>query len=127
MTKTELHRQVEAPPGVEPVYLNRELSRLDYYERVLALASDDSQPLLERLKFVAIFSHHLDEFFQIRVSGLKEQAAAGLATTSPDGLGPREQLDAIRARVEELSHRASRIFSGELRDRLGSAGVRIVD
>ena len=127
MTKTELHRDLAASAKVEPVYLNRELSRLDYYERVLALATDESQPLLERVKFIAIFSHHLDEFFQIRVSGLKEQAAAGLATTSPDGLGPREQLDAIRARVEELTHRASRIFSGELRDRLGSAGIRIVD
>jgi polyphosphate kinase len=127
MTKTELQRDVAASAKVEPVYLNRELSRLDYYERVLALATDESQPLLERVKFIAIFSHHLDEFFQIRVSGLKEQAAAGLATTSPDGLGPREQLDAIRARVEELTHRASRIFSGELRDRLGSAGIRIVD
>ena len=127
MTKTELQRDVAASAKVEPVYLNRELSRLDYYERVLALATDESQPWLERVTFIAIFSHHLDEFFQIRVSGLKEQAAAGLATTSPDGLGPREQLDAIRARVEELTHRASRIFSGELRDRLGSAGIRIVD
>ena len=126
MTKTELHRDVAASAKVEPVYLNRELSRLDYYERVLALATDESQPLLERVKFIAIFSHHLDEFFQIRVSGLKEQAAAGLTTTSPDGLSPREQLDAIRARVEELSTRANRILEN-LRQKLDSAGVRIVD
>jgi polyphosphate kinase len=109
------------------VFLNRELSRLDFYERVLALAADDTQPLLERITFLAFFGRFLDEFFQIRVSGLREQAAAGLATTSPDGLGPREQLDAIRARVEELSTRAGRIFSAELREKLGSGGVRIVD
>ncbi len=127
MTKTETHHELEAPTDVGPVFLNRELSRIDYYERVLALAADDAQPLLERIKFLAILSHNLDEFFQIRVSGLKEQAAAGLATTSPDGLSPREQLDAIRARVQELSSRAARIFAGELHERLGSAGVRIVD
>src|SRR5436309_7019978 len=83
-------------------YLNRELSRLDFNERVLALAEDESLPLLERVKFLAIVSQNLDEFFQIRVAGLKEQEAAGLSTTSPDNLAPRDQLDAIRAgRSEE--------------------------
>jgi polyphosphate kinase len=127
LTKIETHREEETPTRTEPVFLNREQSRLDYYERVLALASDEELALLERVKFVAIFSHHLDEFFQIRVSGLKEQAAAGLATTSPDGLGPREQLDAIRARVQELSNRAARVFVSDLQGRLGTSGVRIVD
>jgi polyphosphate kinase len=127
VARTKTHPEIETATEVEPVFLNRELSRLDYYDRVLALAADDSQPLFERVKFLAIFSQNLDEFFQIRVSGLREQAAAGLATTSPDGLGPREQLDAIRARVQELSTRAARIFASELRNRLGSAGVRIVD
>jgi polyphosphate kinase len=127
VARTETHHEIETTAEVEPVFLNRELSRLDYYDRVLSLAADDSQPLLERVKFLAIFSHNLDEFFQIRVSGLREQAAAGLATTSPDGLSPREQLDAIRARVQELSTRSARIFAGELRGRLGSGGVRIVD
>ncbi|HST24535.1 MAG TPA: polyphosphate kinase 1 [Gaiellaceae bacterium] len=127
MARTEAHEHVEAPADGAPVFLNRELSRLDFYERVLALAADDTQPLLERITYLAFFGRFLDEFFQIRVSGLREQAAAGLATTSPDGLGPREQLDAIRARVEELSTRAARIFSAELREKLGSGGVRIVD
>ena len=127
MARTKTHHEIETAAEVEPVFLNRELSRLDYYDRVLALAADDSQPLFERVKFLAIFSQNLDEFFQIRVSGLREQAAAGLATTSPDGLSPREQLDAIRARVQELSTRAARIFAAELHDRLGSAGVRILD
>ena len=126
MARTEAHRQVETPAQTEPVFLNRELSRLDFYERVLLLAADDSQPVLERVNFLAFFGGFLDEFFQIRVSGLKEQAAAGLTTTSPDGLSPREQLDAIRARVEELSTRANRILEN-LRQKLDSAGVRIVD
>ena len=127
MARTETHHEIEEPARTEPVYLNRELSRLDFYERVLALAADDAQPLLERVNFLAFFGRFLDEFFQIRVSGLREQAAAGLATTSPDGLSPREQLDAIRARVQELSIRASRIFASDLREKLGSSGVRIVD
>jgi polyphosphate kinase len=126
LARTEAHRELETSREVEPIFLNRELSRLDFYERVLLLAADDSQPLLERVNFLAFFGGFLDEFFQIRVSGLKEQAAAGLPTTSPDGLSPREQLDAIRARVQELSTRAGRIFE-TLRDKLGSAGVRIVD
>src|SRR5215471_10813673 len=95
-------------------------------ERVLALADDRTQPLLERVKFLAIFTNHLDEFFQIRVAGLKEQAAAELLATSPDGLGPREQLSAIRARVHELTADASSIMR-DLRTRLAAAGIRIVD
>ena len=126
MARAEAPREIETPAEIEPVFLNRELSRLDFYERVLLLAADESQPLLERVNFLAFFGGFLDEFFQIRVSGLKEQAAAGLPTTSPDGLSPREQLDAIRARVQELSGRAGRIFE-TMRDKLGSAGVRIVD
>ncbi len=125
MARAEAPREIETPAEIEPVFLNRELSRLDFYERVLLLAADDSQPLLERVNFLAFFGGFLDEFFQIRVSGLKEQAAAGLPTTSPDGLSPREQLDAIRARVQELSTRAGRIFE-TMREKLGSAGVRIV-
>ncbi len=125
MARAEAPREIETPAEIEPVFLNRELSRLDFYERVLLLAADESQPLLERVNFLAFFGGFLDEFFQIRVSGLKEQAAAGLPTTSPDGLSPREQLDAIRARVQELSTRAGRIFE-TMRDKLGSAGVRIV-
>jgi polyphosphate kinase len=125
MARTETQGEIEAPDELQPVFLNRELSRLDFYERVLALAADDAQPLLERVNFLAFFGGFLDEFFQIRVSGLKEQAAAGLTTTSPDGLSPREQLDAIRARVQELSVRAGRIFE-TLLERLGATGVRIV-
>src|SRR5437588_12553870 len=81
-------------------YLNRELSWLDFNERVLALAEDRSVPLLERAKFLAIFSQNLDEFFEVRVSGLMEQLDAGLRTTTPDGLALFDQLRSIRIRVE---------------------------
>jgi polyphosphate kinase len=118
--------EAEQPVEITSRYLNRELSRLDFIDRVLALADDDDQPLLDRVRFLAIFTHHLDEFFQIRVAGLKEQAAADLVTTSVDGLGPREQLSAIRARVHDLTASASRIMR-DLHGKLASAGIRIVD
>jgi polyphosphate kinase len=108
-------------------YLNRELSRLDFFERILALAEDRSLPILERVKFFVHFSRNLDEFFQIRVAGIKEQDAAGLAITSPDGATPAEQLKAIRARVEALTERASSLFAGQIRPKLASSGIRIVD
>src|SRR5580765_8010072 len=83
-------------------FLNRELSRLDFIERVLGLAEGDGRPPLERAKFIAITSSSLDEFFQIRVAGLKEQLVAGVAGTSADGMTPQEQLDAIRVQALEL-------------------------
>jgi polyphosphate kinase len=113
------------PPGER--YLNRELSWLDFDERVLALAEDRSIPVLERAKFMAIFSHNLDEFFQVRVAGLKEQHRAGVTATSPDGLGPLEQLVAIRHRVEELTARQAATFAGQLVPDLEAAGIRFVD
>src|SRR6476646_4464856 len=72
-------------------YLNRELSWLDFNARVLALAEDSDVPLLERAKFCAIFSQNLDEHFQVRVAGLKDQLSAGLGATAPDGLSPLDQ------------------------------------
>ena len=116
----------ETPTG-HPLYLNRELSRLDFFARVLALAEDRSLDVLERVKFVVHFSRNLDEFFQIRVAGLKEQSAAGLALTSPDGATPAEQLKAIRARVAALTDRASTLFAEQIRPKLASSGIRIVD
>src|SRR5437016_13548651 len=97
--------------GHEARYLNRELSMLDFQARVLAYAEDASLPLLERAKFLAIFSGNVDEFFQVRVSGLKEQLALGVRSTSPDGLDQVEQLRAIRARVEELANRQAAAFT----------------
>ncbi|MCU1426887.1 MAG: polyphosphate kinase 1 [Actinomycetia bacterium] len=108
-------------------YLNRELSWLDFNARVLALAEDRSLPLLERAKFLAIFSDNLDEFFQVRVSGLKEQVVAGVRTTSPDGLDQVEQLRAIRERVEELVTRQATTFTKDIAPALEEAGVTFAD
>src|SRR4051812_34281565 len=83
-------------------FLNRELSWLDFDARVLAQAEDERVPLLERAKFLAIFAQNLDEFFQVRVAGLKDQVAAGIATTTPDGRTPAQQLLEIRDAVECL-------------------------
>jgi len=91
-------------------YLNRELSWLEFNERVLAMADDPGVPVLERAKFVAIYSQNLDEFFQVRVAALKQQVVARSGGTSPDGLTPRDQLRAIRERVEKLQTRQERAF-----------------
>ena len=114
-------------PAAESRFFNRELSWLEFNERVLALAADDARPPLERAKFLAIFSGNLDEFFQIRVSGLREQVVAGVPGSSPDGMSPREQLDAIRDRVEDLVARQTQIFEADVRPRLKLGGVQIID
>ncbi len=95
---------------VPTLHLNRELSWLDFNARVLALAQDSAVPLLERVKFLAIFSQNLDEFFQVRVAGLKDQVAAGLGTLTPDGRSPAQQLVEIRERTEELVADQERTF-----------------
>jgi polyphosphate kinase len=118
---------VGAPIDVDARYLNRELSWLDFNARVLALAEDASLPLLERAKFLAIFSSNLDEFFQVRVSGLQEQLAAGVRSSAPDGLDQVEQLRAIRARVEDLVTRQARVFTKEVAPALEEAGVEFAD
>jgi polyphosphate kinase len=106
-------------------FANRELSRLDFGARLLDLAEDASLPLLERVKFMAIFSELLDEFFQVRVAGLEDQVVGGITTRSADGLRPREQLVAIRQRTTELVRRQDRIFLEHLEVELASAGIRI--
>jgi polyphosphate kinase len=108
-------------------YLNRELSMIDFQARVLAYAEDPSLPLLERAKFLAIFSGNIDEFFQVRVAGLKEQLAVGVRSTSPDGLDQLEQLRAIRERMEELVTRQAAAFTKDIAPALAEAGVEFVD
>jgi polyphosphate kinase len=104
-------------------YLNRELSWLDFDARVLALAADPTVPLLERAKFLAIFSQNLDEFFQVRVAGLKDQVAAGVSTTTPDGRSPAQQLVDIHDEVRRLNDRALAVFSGEIVPALREVGI----
>jgi polyphosphate kinase len=108
-------------------YLNRELSWLDFNARVLSLAEDSALPLLERAKFLAIFSENLDEFFQVRVAGLVEQVDAGVRALSPDGLEPRAQVRAIRTHVAELARRHAATFTKDVGPALQEAGVRFVE
>jgi polyphosphate kinase len=105
-------------------YLNRELSWLDFNSRVLALAEDPETPLLERVKFLAIFSQNLDEFFQVRVAGLKERVAAGVTRRSVDGMTASEQLEAILERTHRLTERADEIFLGPICHELAEVGIR---
>jgi polyphosphate kinase len=107
-------------------YLNRELSWLDFNARVLALAEDASQPLLERAKFLAIFASNLDEFYMVRVAGLKRRDETGLSVRSADGLSPREQLARIAVRSQELAEQHARVFLDEVRPGLEKHGIRFV-
>jgi polyphosphate kinase len=117
----EVETGASAAIGVR--YLNRELSFLDFVARVLALAEDATVPLLERAKFLAIVSEHLDEFFQVRVAGMMEQLAAGLRTTTPDGLDLVDLLREIRIRVSSLCEREANVFAKELVPALDERGV----
>src|SRR5918997_2944984 len=108
------------------LFINRELSWLEFNARVLHEAFDDRNPLLERVKFLAIFSTNLDEFYMVRVAGLRRQVAAAVAATQPDGLTPQEQLDAIDRRVTELREQARRCLHDRLLPALAEHGVRLV-
>jgi polyphosphate kinase len=112
--------------AAEPRYINRELSLLEFGRRVLALAESPDQPVLERAKFLAIFSGQLDEFFQVRVAGLKDQLAAGLSGTAPDGLPVPDQLKAIRAVLQDMVAQRTRVYRDLLVPELGAHGIRLV-
>jgi len=118
-------------PVAEPVgdrrYINRELSTLDFNSRVLSLAENGELPLLERIKFLAIFSSVMDEFFQVRVAGLKDQEAAGISGTAPDGLSVSDQLTMIRAMVEALVERRRVAFLDDVLPKLAAHDVRLED
>ncbi|MBL8212032.1 MAG: polyphosphate kinase 1 [Bryobacterales bacterium] len=108
------------------LYLNRELSLLEFQRRVLEEAADETNPLLERVRFLSIFGSNLDEFFMVRVAALKNQEEAGIAETGPDGLSPSQQLDLIRERVIDLFQEAHRCRV-LLLQQLESHGVRVLD
>ena len=117
---------VAVTPDDEARFVNRELSWCDFAERLLDLAEDPTVPLLERVKFIAICASGIDEFFQVRVAGLKDQVAAGVRTRSSDGKSPSSQLKLIRQRCLALAARQDRIIVGELVPQLAEAGVEIV-
>jgi polyphosphate kinase len=119
-------RQYDGSIDDPALYFNRELSWLDFNQRVLELAEDPEVPLLERLRFCSIYASNLDEFFMVRVAGLFDQLDAGIDAHGPDGLGPKAQIDAIHARVLELDRRLHAAFGGALRPALEEHGIRIV-
>src|ERR1700710_668859 len=112
--------------GEESLYLNRELSWLDFNDRVLQLAEDGRLPLLERVKFCAIYTTNLDEFYMVRVAGLRDQIDAGVENPGQDGRTPSETIGLIRERVLGLSRRLTDCFEGELRPALADNDIRLV-
>ena len=119
---------VPPPRYLEPIesrYINRELSWLDFNERVLTLAASAGVPLLERCKFVAISASNLDEFYQIRVAALKDQVAGGVATKSSDGRTPAQQIREIASRVQWFIDRQERLLDDELRPALHNENIRV--
>ena len=120
--------KLAAPDSEDPsFFFNREISWLAFNERVLEEALDPRWPLLERLKFLAIHSSNLDEFFMIRVSGLHEQLEAHIAEKSADGLSPREQLSRIGDRVREQVAAASRALGDDILPKLAEKGIQFFD
>ena len=122
-----------APPAVETpdlrdpgLYINRELAPAAFQRRVLEEAMDESNPLLERVKFLAILGSNLDEFFMVRVAGLAAQVDAGTVEVGPDGMTPSAQLIAIRREVKKLLSDAHKCFEQELMPALEAAGIHIL-
>ena len=107
-------------------FLDRELSWLAFNQRVLELAEDKDLFLLERVNFLSIFSSNLDEFFMVRVAGLKRRIATGLAVNAPSGLSPQEVLAAISSEAQKLQMRQARLFRDELEPQLREKGIAIV-
>jgi len=108
------------------LYVNRESSWLDFNDRVLQLAEDERTPLLERVKFCAIYTTNLDEFYMVRVAGLRDQIDAGVENPGQDGRTPSETIALIRERVLELGRRLTDCFEGELRPALADHDIRLV-
>ncbi|MEX2252747.1 MAG: hypothetical protein WD649_01210, partial [Thermoleophilaceae bacterium] len=113
-------------PDTSELYVNRELTWVDFNERVLELGEDPHEPLLERVKFLAIYTSNLDEFFMVRVAGLHDQVEAGIQARQPDGLAPSEVIDRISERVEELGARHTSQFERVLRPALAEHGIRVI-
>ena len=114
--------------GVRPAdrFLNRELSWLDFNERILELAEDAALPLLERVRFAAIMASNLDEFYQVRVATLRQQEVTAPGLVAPDGTDASSQLRRISRRTARLARRHARLFTRDLRPRLADAGIHIL-
>src|SRR5881275_2815119 len=121
-TTTEQHERATAPapPALDDasLYWNRELSWMDFNDRVLQLAEDESMPLFERAQFLSIWASNLDEFFMVRVAGLHDQVEAGIDARGPDGLLPSDTIDQVVKRVSAQAARQSRQWEELVRPEL---------
>ena len=129
--RSATERRTEEPVALREfqdpsLFVNRELSWLDFNDRVLQLAEDESMPLLERVKFLAIFVTNLDEFFMIRVAGVHDQVDARIDARGPDGLSPMETLEGIAKAVSQLDRRHSSQFRDVIKPELAEHGIRIM-
>src|SRR5436190_14979315 len=106
-------------------FIDREASWLDFNSRVLDLACDERVPLLERVRFLAIFSSNLDEFYMVRVAGLRRRLATGIAVRAPSGLSPREQLELVLERTRQLVARQVQVFD-DIQPALAEEGIRVL-
>ncbi|MDA8294826.1 MAG: polyphosphate kinase 1 [Actinomycetota bacterium] len=124
--RAPVHERVDtASAGPTPRYFARQLSDLDFNDRLLDLAEDSSVPLLERVKFAALFNERLDEFFQVQVAGLKRQMAAGIKARALNGSTPRELLADVRASLERMVRRHERLLHDSLLPALADEGVSL--
>src|SRR5216117_1831932 len=133
--RTEEERSAIAAPRVVPTahersgdpknFINRELSWLEFNRRVLEEAQDPTQPLIERVKFLCIFSSNLDEFFEIRVAGIKQQIESETSDVAADGLSPTETFNQIQRLVHELVATEYELWNKELLPQLAKNGVRV--
>src|SRR3954447_9122585 len=123
VTVTQPAPELDSPE----LYSNRELSWLQFNERVLELAEDESLPLLERVKFLAIYASNLDEFYMVRVAGLHDQVDAGIDARGPDGLSPGETIERIAERTRDLGRRHSRQWAYAVAPELEPYGIRVID
>ena len=120
-------RHMDADPDLPADrFIDREASWLDFNMRVLELAERDDVPLLERVKFLAIFATGLDEFFMVRVAGLKRRIATGIAVTAPSGLSARDQLEVVSTRSHTLASDHARVFFDEIKPALAERGIQLL-
>ena len=124
MTSSKISAEEFNDPSL---FINRELGLLDFQRRVLSEAQDENNPLLERVKFLAILGSNMDEFFMVRVSGIRKLVEANVAEITTDGLTPREQLAAIRKRALDIYRDAHLCYQRELLPELEKTGIHILD